>query len=184
MAKPHEKPMSLEEFLIWEAKQEEKYEYDDGVIIMMTGGMRIHNLISGGVYATLRQQLAGKSCIPHFETKIICPNRKVRYPDVSVDCGPWNPKDTYQKTPTLVVEVLSPSSGATDYLRKTRDYASVPSIDIYLIVNPDSPIIDVFRRVGDALEMQEQAQGLDAIIDLPSIGAKLALADIYPPDAA
>jgi Uma2 family endonuclease len=85
---------------------------------------------------------------------------------------------------TVVVEVLSPKTRATDYLVKPGDYASVATIAVYLIVDPDAPRIDVLRRTDLGLELAEQAVGLEAINDLPVIGAQLALSEIYPTSAA
>jgi Uma2 family endonuclease len=183
MAKPLEKTMSLEEFLVWEERQEERYEYDNGVITMMTGSRVAHDLVRGAVFASLFRQLRGKPCRPHMDVKIVCPSGAARYPDVSVDCGPLDNDARRQSQPSVVVEVLSPSTRSVDYLKKSRDYGSVPSIETYLIVDPDEPRVDVLRRVDGILDVEAQLTERADAIDLPSIGATLALADIYPPEA-
>jgi Uma2 family endonuclease len=183
MAKASEMPMLLEEFLIWEEKQDEKYEYDNGVITMMTGARIRHDLARLNIASAFHAQLRGKLCRTHLDIKLVCPSGAVRYPDVSVDCGPLDRDASRQSEPSIVVEMLSPSTRSVDDIKKTSDYGSVPSIEVYLIVDPAEPSVDVFRRTSKGLEFVEQLTALDAVIELPSIGAKLALSDIYPPEA-
>ena len=178
------KPMTLEDFLIWEDAQDQRHEFVDGRVVAMAGGTQRHDVVRGAIYAALLQQLRGKACRPLLDVKLVCPSNRSRYPDVLVDCGPFNPDSAAVSQATVVVEVLSPKTRATDYLEKPRDYGSVPSVDVYLIADPDAPRIDVLRRADAGLELAEQAVGLDAVIELPGLGVSLALAAIYPASAA
>lgn len=180
MATAATKPMSLQDFLAWEAGEEGRYEFVDGRVVAISGGTQRHDQIRGAIYASLLRQLAGRKCRPLLDIKVVCPSGRARYPDVSVDCGPERTDATEVIAATLVVEVLSPKTRSTDYLQKPRDYASVPTIAVYLIVDPDEPRIDVLRRAETGLELSQQVEGREALIDLSEIGAQLALADIYP----
>jgi Uma2 family endonuclease len=172
--------MSLEEFLAWEVTQEARFEFVGGQAWMMAGGTDRHDEVRGNIFSSLHGALAGKPCRVRLDIKAVCPNGRSRYPDVAVDCGPKNATAVHLAAPTVIVEVLSPSTRSTDYLVKTLDYASIPTVDTYLIVDPDEPRVDVLRRVDGRLELADQAVGLDAVIELPSVGVSLALRDVYP----
>lgn len=174
-----ESGMTLEAFLAWEEGQSERYEFVDGEAFAMAGGTEAHDTIRGSIYAGIRSQLAGKPCRPHLDIKLVCPNGRVRYPDVAVVCGPRDPKATRLVDPVVVVEVLSPSTQAVDYIVKSHDYGSVPSIAVYVLVHQDEPRIDVVRREGDLLEAITHVEGIAAVLALPEIEVALPLSDIY-----
>ncbi len=173
------KPMTLDEFLAWEEKQELRYEFSYGEVRLMTGSTQAHDLVRGAIHASLHSQLKGQPCRAHIDVKVVCASGNVRYPDVAVNCGPVAMKATRLDAPTVVVEVLSPSTQAIDYTLKSRDYGSVPSIDTYLIVNPNEPQVDVIRHTDTGFLPVEQYSSLEDAIELPAIGVSLKLSDIY-----
>ena len=75
-------------------------------------------------------------------------------PDASVVCGPRAPADALEiDSPVIVVEVLSPSTAAVDHGRKLSGYFSLPSVQHYLILNPDrGAVLHHKRGVGDAID--------------------------------
>jgi Uma2 family endonuclease len=101
---------------------------------------------------------------------------RVRYPDVSVvrDAGI---ADTDRIDPTVVFEVTSPATARSDRHAKPSDYASVPSIQAYVILDSDRPEATVMRRTN-GWEAEEYS-GADATIPLPEIGVNLPLAAVY-----
>jgi Uma2 family endonuclease len=179
MAQAALKQMTLDAFLEWDDRQELRHEFDDGEIIAMAGGTDQHDAVRGNIFAALHGQLAGRPCRVRMDLRVESPTRRVRYPDVAVDCGPRDPKATQLAEPRVVVEVLSPSTQSTDYLRKPRDYGAIPSIDTYLIVDPDSPRVVVLRRTAEGLELDQDYTEFNDVIALDVIGATLSLADIY-----
>jgi Uma2 family endonuclease len=174
-----QKLMTQAEFLDWEAVQSQRYEYDRGVIRAMTGGTQAHDRVRGAIFAQLHLQLRGKPCRVHLDVRVSCPNGSVRYPDVAVDCGPFVPKALDLAAPRLVVEVLSPSTQATDYIQKTEDYGSVSSIDTYWIASADEPRIDIIERVDGRLKLVGTVEGAEAKVEASALGVSLTLADIY-----
>lgn len=179
MSKAQRKSMTLEEFLAWEEQQVERFEYVDGGLSMMAGGTDAHDEVRLAIASTMRAKLAGKPCRARLDLKLVCPNGRSRYPDVAVVCGPRDPKATRLRDPVVIVEVLSPATRATDYTVKPVDYGSVPTVAVYLLVDPDEPRVDVLRRVDGVLTPLPQLEGLDAIIALPELGIDLSLAEIY-----
>jgi Uma2 family endonuclease len=101
---------------------------------------------------------------------------RVRYPDATVLCG--NTDDASDVVePTAVFEVLSPSTTLTVRRVKPHDYASVPSIQVYVIFDADQPDVTVMRRSG-GWEPEPYA-GASATVQLPEIGIELPLAAVY-----
>ncbi len=131
-------PVDAGGFPDMEAAQPTRFELANGVVRAMTGGTQQHDRLRGAVFAALHRQLRGKPCRASLDVRIACPNGNVRYPDVAIDFGPFDPKGLNLREPRLVVEVLSPSTTATHYLVKTEDYSSVPSIAQYWIASQES----------------------------------------------
>ena len=169
------KPLTLEEFLEWERSQEQRYEFDGIQPVAMTGGSRAHSLIATRLAAALVFQVK-PPCEAHGpELKVITTGR-VRYPDATVVCNrPDGDEDTIR--PTAVFEVLSPSTALTDRRVKAIEYAAVPSVMVYVLLEQNRPEITVRRR-STGWEA-EPVIGLDATLDLPEIGVTIPLAFIY-----
>ncbi len=100
------------------------------------------------------------------------------YPDVSVICKPNPLTDTFQDDPVVIVEVLSPSTRRTDEGEKKDAYLTIPSLAVYVLVEPGHASVTVWRR-GDAGFVREQHGGLESVIPLPEIQAELPLAELY-----
>jgi Uma2 family endonuclease len=169
------KPLTLEEFLEWERSQPERYEFDGIQPVAMTGGSRAHSLIATRVAAALVFHVK-PPCEAHGpELKVITTGR-VRYPDASVVCNrPEDEDDTV--TPTAIFEVLSPSTALTDRRVKAIEYAAVPSVMVYGLLEQSRPEITIRRR-SNGWEA-ESLIGLDATLDLPEVGVAIPLAFIY-----
>jgi Uma2 family endonuclease len=169
------KPLTLEEFLEWERSQPERYEFDGIQPVAMTGGSRAHSLIATRVAAALVFHVK-PPCEAHGpELKVIATGR-VRYPDPSVVCNrPEDEDDTV--TPTAIFEVLSPSTALTDRRVKAIEYAAVPSVMVYVLLEQSRPEITIRRR-SNGWEA-ESLIGLDATLDLPEVGVAIPLAFIY-----
>ena len=169
------KPLSLEEFLDWERAQPLRFEFDGIQPVAMTGGSRAHSLIATRLAAALVFHVR-PPCEAHGpELKVITTGR-VRYPDASVVCTPpANDEDTI--TPTAVFEVLSPSTALTDRRVKAIEYAAVPAIMVYVLLEQDRPEI-IVRRRSNGWEA-ESLVGADAVLELPEIGMSIPLAFIY-----
>jgi Uma2 family endonuclease len=100
---------------------------------------------------------------------------------VAVDRGAHDPKALALGAPRLVVEALSPTTQATDYMVKTEDYASVATIEATWLVSADEPRVDIVARVAGRLKLIETVESMDAALTLESLGVALTLADIHEP---
>jgi Uma2 family endonuclease len=179
MAEPALKTMSLDEFLDWEEQQERRHELVDGRPVMMTGGTVAHDFVRSRISTSLGVQLRGRPCRVALDVKIACPSGNVRYPDVAIHCGPLRPKDRLASGPRVVIEVLSDSTKATDFLIKVKDYKSVPDIETYLIFWQDEARVIVHNRLGDAWSDGAVVEGLSETITLDEVSVTLSLHDIY-----
>lgn len=176
------RPISEEDYLAGELNSPVKHEYVAGEVYAMTGGRNGHNEIAGNIFAKLHARLAGKRCRPYnsdTKVRIRYPTHvRYYYPDVSVTCRPNPPSDSFQDHPTVVVEVLSPSTRRADQGEKREAYCRIPSLAAYLLVEQDGPSVVVYRRSGDDF-VRESYDGQAAVVPLPEIETELPLAEIY-----
>lgn len=145
--------LTVEQYLEAYEGAEGRYELVDGEVLKMAAETNRHSLIKGNVYFALRQAITktGAKCtvLPDGVTVRIN-TTTAREPDVSVQCGePPDLKSMLLAHPTIVVEIISPSSKATDANRKLAEYFSVPSILHYLIVWPMQKYCYHHKRIGD-----------------------------------
>jgi Uma2 family endonuclease len=171
--------MDVEEYLLWEAEQEVRHELVDGVPQMMVGGTLGHDVVKTNATAYIHGKLRGSHCRVHSsDVKIRCLNDNIRYPDITIACGPVVPTDLMSSDPRVVFEVLSPSTRTTDFLIKLRDYKTIPTLTAYVILWQDEPRSLVYRRTGESW-IEEEIQGLNGIIPLPEIDIALPLSEVY-----
>ncbi len=174
--------MSVADYLEWEAAAEMRHEYVGGVIYDMAGGTNGHGAISTNALVALGGQLSGKKCRPfNSDTKlrIIYPSHtRFYYPDAMVVCNPGPSSNDFQDHPAVVVEVASNSTRRTDSREKLEAYLLVPTLNVYIMIEQDEAAAVVWRR-GEMGFAREVYAGLDAIIELPEIEARLALAKVY-----
>jgi Uma2 family endonuclease len=81
--------------------------------------------------------------------------------------------------PTVLFEVLSPSTEAYDRGRKFEHYRCIESLREYVLIASDRAHVDVFTRREDGLWLLTWADGMESPVELESIGCRLALADLY-----
>jgi Uma2 family endonuclease len=126
--------LTAEEYLRLERASEEKHEYANGQMFAMAGATRTHRKLAANIYVALQAQETACGCIPDTsDTRLFIPATKsYTYPDVVMNCGEEQRfQDDVQDTllnPTLIVEVLSPSTEAYDRGKKFISYTSIPSL--------------------------------------------------------
>jgi Uma2 family endonuclease len=100
-------------------------------------------------------------------------------PDLGVDCGKPDDDSLMADKPALVVEVLSPTTGAFDVTVKLAEYQSLQSLNYILFVDTDSPNVHLYSRDDDGLWKDIVLKGLEALVDLGKLNARLELQEIY-----
>lgn len=177
----HRDRMSIEEYLaLVEQDPEHAYEYLDGRVYMMTGGTPDHAIIGSNVNGLLQAFLRGRRCIVYNSDVYLQLSERYRVcPDVTVSC---DPRDRGAREviryPSLVVEVLSPTTEARDRGLKSLQYRSCPSIQEYVLISSEIPLVEVFRREKQGF-WSLYTLAIDDTIELTSLDLRFPVADIY-----
>lgn len=172
---------SLEEyFAILENDPEHGYEYLDGYVYMKTGGTPDHAIIGSNIGSILGNALQGRRCIVYSSNLYVelADNYRV-CPDTTVSCDPRDrgAQDAV-RYPSLIVEVLSPSTEARDRGKKSLQYRACPTIQEYLLVSADICLIELFRREKNGF-WTLYTLGLDDTVQLHHLDVSFSVAEVY-----
>jgi Uma2 family endonuclease len=175
--------ISRNDYLQGELKSEIRHEYIAGNVYAMSGGTLNHQRIAGNFLRLSGNQLAGKSCFPtgsDFKLQIPLGNSEEAfyYPDGMIICVPVPGDALYTDSPSVILEVLSPSTRRNDEVQKLRDYLTIPTLQTYILAETDAPFLTIYRRNGSAFT-RENLSGHDASLHLPDVGITLSLAELY-----
>ena len=172
--------MSAEEYLAWEATQEERYEYWDGEVVAMSGGTRNHNRVSFNFSKLLDDALADRpSEVYILDVKVqVEPDRKYFYPDVVVTCDDRDRNPQWVQFPSLIIEVLSPSTEAVDRGKKFAHYRKSLTLKEYVLVQVDRPAVEVFQRNEQGKWVLSE-YGMGDRLYLESVEIDIAIAEVY-----
>ena len=181
--------MTLQAYLDWENAQETRNEFVQGDIFAMTGGRRTHGRVVSNLNRRFAEALDGSPCQVFTEgMKVQVAEDTVLYPDVFVTCNAADlATDQIFRNPKLVIEVLSPSTQAYDRSKKFALYRRLPSLQEYILVDPETRRVEAFRlSANNEWVLHDMSDG--AVMDAASVGCQVALADVFqgvdPPDAA
>ena len=173
--------MDFEEYLSFvEQDPDHAYEYLDGRVYMMTGGSPDHAIIGSNLNGLLQTFLRGRRCIVYNSDVYVQPSEHYRVcPDVAVSCDQRDrgAQDVI-RYPLLVAEVLSPTTEARDRGQKSLQYRSCPSIQEYLLISSEFPLVEVFRREKQGF-WSLYTLGLGDTIELSSLGLRFPVAEVY-----
>ncbi len=174
--------MNAQEFLRWVATLPEgqRYELVSGEMVAMAPERNRHNLVKAECWLTLRQAVrkAGVSCTVLSDGATVeVDEENVYEPDVTVQCGmPIDLESTTATHPTILVEVLSPSTQGVDSSKKLLGYFQLASVAHYLVVDPaKQAVIHHYRSVG-GIETTLLHEGS---LQLNPPGITLAIADFF-----
>ena len=176
--------MSPAEFLAFEREADEKHEYRDGEIMVMSGAKRNHNKVSTNLSGLLWQHFKGKDCENYSnDMRVWVPKTRLyTYPDIVVVCGKPEFLDDEFDTllnPVAIIEILSDSTESYDRGEKFQSYRSIPTLKEYLLVAQYGPHLEKYVKHGDGFWMLSEASGLDGSITLESIDCPISLGDVY-----
>ena len=176
---------TIAEYLASEATSEIKHEYEDGLILAMSGGSLNHSLIGGNVNTTLNNALReeDKGCLvfnSDARVYIEAANSFV-YPDATVVCGDLETAAADPQAianPLLIVEVLSASTSHYDRGNKFKKYQTLPSLREYVLIDQSQAVVDVFFKENEQW-IVESSIGLSASVYLHALDISLPLAELY-----
>ena len=178
MAKARPHPWTVDDFLVFEADEHERYEFVDGIVRMMTGGSAAHSAIKGNVFVELRAAVRGGPCRVDSDDLKVVTATAVMYPDVLVTCRPLAPKDDRISDPTVIVEVLSPTTETHDRVRKWREYQTITTLQHFMLVAQEQRRVELYTRTRTGWDLTIVEPPTDAVA-LEAVGATLLLDAIY-----
>ncbi len=176
-------PMTYAEYLAFERASPTKHEFVDGEVWAMAGGTPEHGRLAAAVIGILYAMLHGRPCRPYSSDVRVYIEQlnEALYPDVSVVCGRLQLSEAdpdAMTNPTLLVEVLSPSSEAYDRGKKFEKYRRLASLRHYLLVAQETPRIEHFRRNDDGT-WRYSSHGPGDTVYLDSLDGTLAVDEVF-----
>ena len=172
--------LSLQEFVEWENAQPERHEYYRGEVFAMVGGRRTHGRVVNNLGYRLNQHLEGGPWQVYSESmKVQIADDTILYPDVFVTCDAADLRtDMIFRSPTIVIEVLSPTTQSYDRSQKFALYRRLPSLREYVLVDPDTRRVEGFRVDADGrwvfFDMSEGAE-----LAIPALDVNIPLAEVF-----
>ena len=177
-----EKRYSPSEYFKISREAEHRMEYEDGKILNMGTSSDTHSELMLNLATSIKSKVKGKGCKVYAETVKLSLADEDKYylPDVMLTCDERDHQDRLMKRyPSLVAEIVSPSSSKRDREEKFAAYLKLPSIKYYLLIAQDRIRIDVFSKgEGKGWEFHYY-EALTESIPLPQVGISLSVADIY-----
>jgi Uma2 family endonuclease len=194
----NKKKLTVEEYLEFERASSEKHEYFQGEVFpmldnveyvdlepgirAMSGASHSHNLISINLIGELFAKLKGKPCRPFgSDMRVYIPeNTLFTYPDISVFCGDFKKLGNDSSIgPTLIIEILSPSTKNYDRGEKFKLYREISSLKEYILVDSESISIEAFRINSSGHWELEEFKTADQTLSIPSLNISISLRNVY-----
>lgn len=183
MGLPVNKRLSYKQYLDLERSTGIRHEWSDGIAVAMSGGAPRHSRLCLKIGARLEMGLQSSSCETYESNlKIMIPTtRQAKYADVTVVCGPLvrDDEDPLAVTnPTVLFEVLSPSTERYDRGDKFAAYQQITSLKHYVLVTTGWSRIELYTRIGDD-SWTLRIHGAGDVLDIPAIGVSIPLDALY-----
>lgn len=175
---------TVDEYLALEEASPDKHEFYHGDVYAIAGGSLLHSAVCANSITALANRLIVKGC------SVFSSDARVRnssdtlftYPDVSVVCGKAQVLEQRGQTlsnPSLIVEVLSPSSRNHDLNRKALEYKRSPDLKYLLFVDTERPAVFVHSRQGPNSWLLEEFTGLETEIFFSLWDISIPIRDFY-----
>lgn len=171
-------------YLEQERAAEFKSEYCEGIIYAMSGASIAHNTISVNVTGGLWVQFKGRPCkVFNNDMKVFVESSSLyAYPDVVALCGEARFHDDHKDilmNPTVVFEVLSPSTEAYDRGVKFNHYQHLSALTDYVLISQDRIRLERYQRQADGSWRYTCHEDSEEMIRFEELQCELRLADVY-----
>ena len=176
--------LTEEQYLEIERKAEFKSEYFQGEMFAMSGARVPHIRVVRNTMRELSNQLLDRPCEPFSNDMRVCvqPVGLYTYPDIVVVCGELEMLDSEVDTvlnPTVLIEVLSPSTESYDRGKKFELYRSLESLAEYVMISSQQVRVERYSRSPDDTWIFSEKTSLEDTVELKSIDCYLRLTDVY-----
>ncbi len=174
--------MSYAEYVAFERTAASKHEWVNGEVFAMAGGSPEHARLAGMLSQLLGNQLVPQGCrVYSSDLRVrVAATGRATYPDVTVVCGRSErdaDDDDAVTNPTLIVEVLSPTTEQNDRGEKWQHYRRIPSLQAYVLVDSLDERVEVYTRSAEGWLLRDVGRG--QAIDLGVHGARLDVDALY-----
>lgn len=173
---PHK--FDLPGFLAWEDDQPDRHELVGGEVYAMVGARRVHGRIVMNLGRLIGNALDGSPCEVYAETMKLQIEQDIFYPDLFVTCDPRDLRtEVTFVAPTLIIEVLSPSTQAYDRSLKFAHYRRLASLKEYGLVDPETRRIELFRLGQEGWVLHDMSEA--TVLTLSSVACELPIAEVF-----
>jgi Uma2 family endonuclease len=183
--------MPVEQYLALDEATDGKYEYLDGFVFMlrppssayaesalvdMAGGSVAHAALCARIATLVNVAVGDSPCMAYSsDARMKLAEKQYLYPDVMVSCG--QETGSMLKSPTVVIEVLSPTTEKRDRGAKFKAYQALLSVQEYMLIGSEYKAIEVHRREGNFWRQYHYQEG--DLVELASIGVSFPFDDVY-----
>ena len=166
--------------LLDQNSQDVHYEYLEGELRMLAGGSPNHSIIGMNLAGILYNQLADTPCIAYnSDMQLQLSESRYVYPDITISCDPRDqePEDKKIHYPSVIIEVLSPSTENVDRGKKLLYYQAHSSIQDYLMIDSQSILVEVYHREKSRWTLSRYE--LQDEVGIESLGIQFLVRDAY-----
>ena len=171
--------IAFDEYLAGERDVEIRSEYVEGQIYSMAGASELHNTVATTLCSAIENSLPDECRVWQSDMKVVGENEGKYfsyYPDIMASCEENTDDPYYRSNPSLIIEVLSPSTERTDLKEKFDNYTRIPSLIEYVVVSQDTPYLRVFRRSAN---WQSESYYAEDLVRLESANLEIQVKQIY-----
>ena len=173
--------MTTVDYLAWEAEQAERHEFVGGETFAMAGAEDRHVIVCMNLAFALRQHLSGTPCRTFMSDMrlSVAALGSYFYPDIMVTCAAADVSSPLAKSePTLIIEVLSPSTAAYDRGLKFSQYRSLPRLQEYVLIDLDTRAVDTYTLGADGLWVLHPFAANETVL-LASVELQVTAAQLF-----
>lgn len=177
-----DKKYTVEEYIQHELKSQARSEFINGQLFEMAGEKDINNEIALRIAFILMQFLSGRGYgIYAHDVKVkIFGENKYYYPDVFITKELKTESNKYIKSePLLIIEVVSETSQVNDYADKYIDYTKIPSLQYYIIIEPETTLITCYKRGENGEWVTSKYTHLEDVIKLDALDVSFPVKQVY-----
>jgi Uma2 family endonuclease len=169
---------TVEQYLDIERDSSVKHEFVNGLVYAMAGTSNWHNLLALNFISLLNSQLPERCRALGMDVQLHVRSQTSEdffYPDVFVSCGDLTLSHKHEEA-LIVAEVLSPTTESYDRGAKMLEYRQLQMLEEYVLLRPDAPIVEVYRRSAEWTKQTIEGHGS---LRLESIGIDIRMTDLY-----
>lgn len=183
MEAPEPRRLSVEEYLALDSELSERLEYRDGFAVAQAVPTKNHGRIAGNLVLAFGENARSRGCdFFSGDAKILIENGDRLIPDFVVTCDERDRDlsdergETIVRYPSLVVEILSPTTALDDLTGKLDAYRSLETLTHYVVIDSRRRLVHAYERLADG---RFATRGEIDELAIPSLDTTISLDAIY-----